>query len=88
MDKTCITCKYYREHFIKKGSGLYPVGGHCANFTLTAHRRKNYNPNNDCKFWESEANKQEERRQKIEITLTKMQKNLEDIALILKDDNK
>ncbi len=88
MDKSCYTCKYYREHYLKKGSRLYPIGGHCVNFTLTAHKRKTYNPNNDCKFWESGDHQKEERRDKIENTLTKMQKSLEEIALILKDDSK
>ena len=87
MEKTCDTCKYYREHFVKKGTRLYPVGGHCVNFNLTAHKRKAYNPNNDCKFWEKGANQKEGRRQAIKNVLRKMQKTLEQIAIILKDDD-
>lgn len=88
MDKPCNTCKFYREHYIKKGSKLYPVGGHCVNFILTAHKRKSYNSNDDCKFWESGTDQKEERRDNVKTTLTKMQKNLEEIILILKDDSK
>ena len=87
MEKTCDSCKYYREHFVKKDTRLYPVGGHCINSNLTAHKRTAYNPNKDCNYWEKAANQKEERRQAIKVVLIKMQKTLEQIAIILKDDD-
>ena len=87
MEKTCDSCKYYREHFVKKDTRLYPVGGHCINSNLTAHKRMAYNPNKDCNYWEKAANQKEERRQAIKVVLIKMQKTLEQIAIILKDED-
>ena len=83
----CRNCRYYLEHYIKSEQSLFTIDGHCINSEI----RKKYPPakfslRETCECWEPMQIQIEERKQSICYVLKRMQENLEEIALILKDD--
>ena len=89
-EKTCENCRYFIKHYEKYNSDfLYYLNcGHCSNREKVKLYKDRKIIKNDkaCEFWEPHAIQTEQRKEKIFNTIRKMQKKLDEIALILKDD--
>lgn len=80
--KSCQNCKYFIQYYRKDKKRFVKMGtGHCRKHT----RKSKYFT--VCDDWEDAAILKTESRQSIYQTIEKMQKNLEDIAILLKNDN-
>ena len=86
-EKICKNCKYYLEHYIKEETFLLPIGGHCINRELNGRYAKNkFQLHENCSYWERAESLKELRRKCIKEKLERMQKSLEEIEPILKDE--
>ena len=81
-EKSCENCRYFYQHYFKSDSTYRPVFfGHCFH-----KRNKKLTPRFLCEQWEDIAIKNEERKKSIKVTLESMAQNLNEIAMILKDE--
>lgn len=85
MEHSCKNCKYYVPHYIKRGSQLREVIGHCTKKTYPKRYRGAYILHNTCEEWK-EKEPQIDCKREIIKTLENMEKHLADIALLLQDD--
>ena len=66
---------------------MLPIGGHCINRKLNGRYAKNkFSFMKTCSYWERAESLKELRRKCIKEKLIRMQKSLEEIELILKDE--
>ncbi|MDE5721143.1 MAG: hypothetical protein K2I30_00165 [Clostridia bacterium] len=87
----CENCRYFIKHYAK-----YPVDilnylgcGHCVHPSKVRRAPKNrqvFNNRPACEFWEPQKIQDDIRKDSIKKAIRKMQKKLNDIALILSDD--
>lgn len=84
----CRTCKHFRQHYIKRNSTFWDINcGHCVNDELNgANVRNKYVLHANCEFWELEEDKKVERHEHIKEVLQNIEKHLNEIAIILKND--
>lgn len=89
-EKFCENCYYFRQHYYKsiRGKIVAVLGdGHCTNGNLTkAVSEKNIIKRRACEYWEAQEPQLTERRESVCNAILKMQKNLDEFLLILKDD--
>lgn len=86
-ENKCKSCFYYIENYIKRTFGLQPIGGHCVNPELNRrYTKRKYELHENCIYWKSNEDKKTERKESIEQTIRKIEKNLSDIVFILKSD--
>ena len=85
-EQNCENCRYYLQHSAKSNTYFTKVFcGHCTNPLAKARdKRKKYNI--VCEHWEPIEIRERERKEAIERTLRNMAKQIESIAMILKDD--
>jgi hypothetical protein len=87
-EQTCENCRYYLQHYAKIDTCFTKVFcGHCTN-TLAKARDKRKKYHIVCEHWEPIEIREQERKEAIERTLRNMAKQIESIAMILKDDEK
>lgn len=89
--KICQECKYFVKHFANYGGYYYLItgSGHCVNLNLClSESAKRIKSNLTCEFWEPMQIQIEERRDFFKDTLRKMAECIDEIAMILKDDEK
>lgn len=83
----CKNCRYYVEHYIKENTRYSPIGGHCTNDTVIESRKRDkYRLQADCSYWESNESGKSERKERIKETLRRIEEQLEQIAMLLKED--
>ena len=84
----CESCRYFLQHYIKKNTSFQRTRcGHCVNRQLNGSRvRKKYELHKNCEYWESNERQKEERREHIKEVLKDIEKHLNEIAIILKND--
>lgn len=84
----CETCKYFLQHYIKLNTVFHSTRcGHCINSQLNGSRVRNkYVLHANCEFWEPNEEKKVDRREHIKEVLKNIEKHLNEIAIILKDD--
>ena len=87
-EQNCENCRYYLQHYAKIDTYFTKVFcGHCTNPLAKARdKRKKYNI--VCEHWEPIEIREQERKEAIERTLWNMAKQIESIAMILKDNEK
>ncbi len=87
-EQNCENCRYYLQHYAKIDTYFTKVFcGHCTNPLAKARdKRKKYNI--VCEHWEPIEIREQERKEAIERTLRNMAKQIESIAMILKDNEK
>ena len=90
MEKNnCENCRYYSQHYVKVDTYFTKVFcGHCTNPDAAARKDKRKKYNIVCEHWEPIEIRERERKEAIERTLRNMAKQIESIAMILKDDEK
>ena len=88
QEKRCGNCKYFAWHYIKfKGKLLKIRCGHCVNTAYAVRdSEKRQNSGYCCGLWEPYEVAVSERKELIEKKLLQIAAQLNDIALILKDD--
>ena len=87
----CTNCAYFVRHYANLHGKYYLVSGcqHCRNTELTlSEQKKRLNNREICQHWLPRQVQIQKRRESIEAALPDMCNYLEDIAQILKDDNK
>ncbi len=83
----CKNCRFYIEHFIKRGYCLFPIEGHCINDNIRrTYSYTGFHLRETCEYWEPMQIQVERRKQTVFAVLKSMQTRLTEIALILKDD--
>lgn len=88
--KKCSNCNYYKNHYIiSKNYKLKEVlCGQCANHKVKIHHaKKHLYENSACKFWEERTDEPQE-MQSVETVLSKIEKDLKNISMILEVKNK
>ena len=86
-EKSCINCKFYLAHYIKRQKDFHPT--YCGHCVIGVHRiSKMRKLPKLCEKWEPVATRIEERKQFIINTIEKMLQTLESISQVLKDDAK
>lgn len=89
-EKLCENCYYYYQHYFKSRRGIlkqYVGDGHCSNINIKkSESKKNFKNHLACEFWKPREAQIAERRESVCKIIYRMQKTLEDIALILKED--
>lgn len=86
-EKNCKNCGNYLPHFVKRGTHLAEVNGHCVSDKLNKkYARDSWKLRENCAAWIPQKNKKAERRKTIKETLRNMEKSLEDIKIILQSD--
>lgn len=89
-EKYCENCYYFYQHYYKSTHGKIVAvsgDGHCTNGNLTkAVSRKNILRRRACEFWEIREPLITEQRASVYRAILKMQKSLEELVLILKED--
>ena len=85
--KKCENCKYFCQHYTKIHAFYNSVFcGHCLkNYTNTTFRKCRAN-NTACELWESIDIRKAEREESIKRTLKNMAEQINEIAMILKED--
>ncbi|MBD5636711.1 MAG: hypothetical protein HDP28_02675 [Clostridia bacterium] len=87
--RTCDNCRYYVYRYIKKNARFLKVNGKCSHSELKDALEKKKHPwrgDGECDRWEPVEIVKAERKKAILETLRDMEKHLEEIAFILKDD--
>ena len=88
MNKQCIQCKYFHLFYVKSGDFFMQTCiGHCVYNTKLSIKnsiKKAYDDN--CSFWESNAEILKVRHKKIEHRLITMSKQINEIVQILKTE--
>ena len=88
-ENKCKKCRYYIVHYIKEGSSLMPIDGHCINRKLRElHPRKPFRLWENCEYWEPMEIQIGERRNRIEQVLKGIEDRLHQIVMILESDQK
>lgn len=81
--KGCQNCKYFSQHYSKQRLKFKKAEcGHCINTNRTIRRKLVL-----CELWEMKESKDEESKLTIEKVMSKMAKDLKEIAIFLKYDN-
>ncbi|MCM1289391.1 MAG: hypothetical protein NC183_02620 [Corallococcus sp.] len=91
ISNNCTECAYFVRHYANIDGKFYPVTGclHCINQDLTIReQKKRLNNLVACKLWQPKQLQINKRKSNISETIRRMCGLLEDIAVILKDDNK
>ena len=85
--KKCENCKYFCQHYTKIHAFNNSVFcGHCLkNYTNTTFKKCRTN-NMAYEFWESIDIRKEERKESIKRILKNMAEQINEIAMILKED--
>lgn len=91
ISNNCNNCAYCVKHYANWRGKYYEVTGcrHCTNRELTTRERKQrMNDIVVCEHWQPMEIQVQKRREYIQETLKDMSDCLQDIATILKEDNK
>ena len=80
--KTCENCGHYIFHYSVLYGKLTLVGGHCC--AVTQKSKKTVKT--DCELWKPKEERVEKEKKHIRNVILKMEKHLEEIAVILKND--
>lgn len=88
--KKCSNCKYFEKHYvIAKSYKLRETScGSCGSLKVKIHHaKKHIYENSACKFWEERTGEPQE-MQSVETVLSKIEKDLKNISMILEVKNK
>ena len=88
-EKTCYNCALFFPHYAKHKRKITRTScGHCRYDRLGIERNIRAEKARKCAHWQqrSEEEEKKNREQTIKETLREIQRSLNDIALILKDD--
>ncbi len=88
QERICKNCKFFKMHYVYVGTSFQRLGrGHCMNDEISWKVRK-HNMSSDycCDRWESNEDKKEDRKERIETVLKSMRTTLIHIENILKED--
>ncbi len=87
MEKSCIDCRHFVPFYRKRMLEFVPVNfGYCINLSLRQNRKSRCSPNDICEKWEARE-QNNERKEAIEDSIRKMEKQLEQIVLLLQNEN-
>lgn len=88
-EKSCYNCKYFYRHYVMHTFSIRPTNcGHCSKRKINAKEKGKFPLENGCEMWEDIKIKIDERKGKIIVYLENMAKEIHDIALILKEDER
>ena len=80
-EKNCELCGFYVQHYVKRHNKFRKVSGYCIN---KKPRIKELKP---CELWKPDENTEERQKQSICDALRDMAKQIDDIAIILKNED-
>ncbi len=86
FEKNCNNCRFFLKHYTINNLRFTNVGGHCINTELCGKLKNRSIVRNNCNYWEPYEIQVKERREKMQNTIRKMEKELSNILLILKND--
>ncbi len=80
----CESCKFFVQHFVKRGSLTTMNCVNCNNHKLTLAQKRKRQRKGECEFWE--LKEPEKEQQSLEKALGNIAEQLSVIAAILKKD--
>lgn len=86
-EKSCLNCKHFIQHYIKKYTQISKIYcGHCLNTLKIINLNNDLDYAKKCAKWKENSEVKIVKEEKIEKTLKDMARSLKEIAIILKDD--
>ena len=88
-EKSCYNCRYFYQHYVITSIGIRPIDcGHCSKRKIKAKELNKFPFKTGCELWEENTVKNKERKVRFTKKLNEMAREIHDIALILKEDER